>query len=330
MVRRSKRDTLAYIIGIACSAAAHFFCALLAIYIFHRNAAIANRPQEIFSVTLEGGEKLGGITQVPKQDPKFLRPPPDFAKGAEESLPEKSSVAKKGSDKETSREEKERTEATHKLTAPAVVDDPQKIAAEKKAAEEKKKKEEELKLKKEQEEKKKKEDEEKKKAAEEKTRKEEQEEKEQLAAEKLRKEKEKRDFNRRLSQITSNLKARYDGESVNAGGEGFGAASLGGKGMGGGILAPAEKIAYANELQQYVKSAWHWMPSSGRLRAYVSVKIEMDGRILNIRVEESSGNAQFDDSVVRAIEKASPVPKPPTEYYADFSNVGFWFDSQEQ
>jgi len=105
---------------------------------------------------------------------------------------------------------------------------------------------------------------------------------------------------------------------------------MGGQAGGGGTLAEYAKVAYQNELQEHVKAGWRWMVRSERLRTLVRVKIEQSGNIADVRVEQSSGNSNFDDSVVRAVRKASPVPPPPKEFYQDFSDVRFWFDSQDQ
>ena len=307
-------------VGFCISCGAHVLLAVIVVLVMEHNAAKAMKAPEIFSVTLEGGEKLGGITQVPKPDSKYLKKPLDDAVPFDEPLPPTSKA----------KEEK-------KLDEPSAVDDPEKVLAAKKAAEEKQIKE--LQLKEEQE-KKKKAEEAKKKAEEETRAKEEKARKEQeakarddekrAADEKTVRDKERKARDARLAAITNRLKTKYEGESANAGGVGFGAARLGGHGMGGGTLASAEKIAYADALQKHVKAGWHWLPGGRQLRALVLVHIRENGEIDDIHVEESSGNGNFDDSVVRAIRKASPVPQPPAAFYADFAEVRFWFDSLEE
>jgi len=89
------------------------------------------------------------------------------------------------------------------------------------------------------------------------------------------------------------------------------------------------EVAYQNELQAHVKSGWRWMQRTDRLRTLIKVKISSNGDLTDVRIVESSGNSNFDDSVVRAVRKASPVPPPPKEFYADFSDVRFWFDSSD-
>jgi len=40
------------------------------------------------------------------------------------------------------------------------------------------------------------------------------------------------------------------------------------------------------------------------------VKLLPTGEVVSVRVTQSSGNAAYDDAVVRAIEKSSPLPLP--------------------
>ncbi len=56
-------------------------------------------------------------------------------------------------------------------------------------------------------------------------------------------------------------------------------------------------------------------PEFGRevLEAVVSFKIKRDGNIEQLKLESSSGNKFFDRSVMNAISKAAPLPRPPYE-----------------
>lgn len=306
-----------------------------------RAQARDRRNPEVFTVTLEGGERLGGVSQVPKPGKEAEKPPLDAI--PEEALnapPPPSNEKKQDQDKiekqkkqaeEEKIKEAEKTKALEQLT---LVEEMEKR---KKEAEERKKKEEEEKKKKLEEQKKKaeqaKKDEEAKKKSEEEAK------KKKLQEEIARKQKEerdkiqaKKDRDKRLSELAREIKSKkdYEGESVRAGGEGFGGARIGGSGGGGGTLAPYAKVAYQNELQAHVKSGWRWMQRSDRLRTLVRVRISPTGDISEVRILEGSGNSNFDDSVVRAVKKASPVPPAPREFYSDFADVRFWFDSSDQ
>lgn len=315
--------------GIGASLVLHIFLFLLFTNVFSRSGQDLSRPAEIFSVTLEGGEVLGGIGQAPKPGAKnILTREPAKEREEQQDLDTQKDKEPQSSEK-TSKEALKPTEQQIKLTAPSVVDDPQKLLEEKRAAEKKeqeKKLKEKLEKEKEQKEKEEKEKEKEEKEKEEKRLKEEKlkQEEEKKEAQKKKDERAKRD--KQLAATLDRLKAQYEGESADAGGQGFGAAALGGRGMGGGTLASLEKVAYSNSLQRHVKEGWRWINTSDRLVAKVEVTIAADGRVENVSLIKSSGNSNFDDSVVRAVYKASPVPAAPASVYEDFKLVTFTFD----
>ncbi len=301
-----------------------FIASFLALERAKDNSAQAS---QVFTVTLEGGQKIGGITQVPKKGKNELKvgsKKEDKSKAgikdteikekkiknkAKSELEFKKKIAKA---KEVKKKELKKKELAKK-----------KLAAKKKA--EKAEKAKKLLKKKKEEAKKKLEA---KKLSDKKKL-----DKEKLAQAKKRKaerEKNRELREKRLAEIARKVRANvYDGESTNAGGQGFGAAKLGGNGMGGGALASAEKVAYANALQQHVKSGWRWLAARDKLRALVLVEILPDGRIRSVEIAQSSGNKNFDDSILRAVKKANPVPAAPATIYNDFRTVRFWFDSSE-
>ncbi len=308
-----------FIIGCFVSFALHVVLAIATILVLQNAAANAAKESPVFSVTLEGGMNLGGVSQVPEKDAKKILTP-------EDETPEKGAENEETSEKQKPTEpEDEPEEAEHHIKEPTVVEDPAKILAERKKEEEKKEREKKL-----QQEKKKKEEQEKKKKEEEKKKAE--DEKKKADEKKKEEEDAKKDRARRDKQLADRLrelKNKYAGESADAGGKGFGAAALGGKGMGGGELASAEKIAYYNALKNHVKQGWRWLNSTNRLVAKVEVYILQDGRVQSVNITQSSGNSNFDDSVVRAVLKASPVPPAPSNLYQEFSDVVFTFDSTE-
>jgi len=318
-MRPKDPSTGPFIIGCLTSFLLHVFFAILTILVLQRNAANAAKESEVFSVTLEGGMNIGGVSQVPEKDAKKILTP-------EDTTPEKGAKNEEKEEKVKPKEpEPEQKEEVH-IKEPTVVDDPAKLLAEQKKEEEKK-----LKLEQEKKEKEKKKEEEKKKKEEDKKKAEEEKKQEELdkkkAEEDAKKDRAKRD--KQLADRLRELKNKYAGESADAGGKGFGAAALGGKGMGGGTLASAEKIAYYNALKNHVKQGWRWLNSTNRLVAKVEVSILPDGRVQNVNIVQGSGNSNFDDSVVRAVLKASPVPVAPANLYQEFSDVIFTFDSTE-
>jgi TonB family protein len=63
-----------------------------------------------------------------------------------------------------------------------------------------------------------------------------------------------------------------------------------------------------------IRQQWIFPESIDRdLLAIITIKIARDGSVTIGRMEQSSGNALFDRSALRAISKASPLPPPPQE-----------------
>jgi len=63
-----------------------------------------------------------------------------------------------------------------------------------------------------------------------------------------------------------------------------------------------------------IRQQWIFPESIDRdLLAIITIKIARDGSVTIGRMEQSSGNALFDRSALRAINKASPLPPPPEE-----------------
>lgn len=61
-------------------------------------------------------------------------------------------------------------------------------------------------------------------------------------------------------------------------------------------------------------------------RVYVAFNIERDGRISDIRVEESSGNTTVDASARRAVVASNPLTQLPRDYRGARVSVRFWFE----
>jgi colicin import membrane protein len=254
-------------------------------------------PGEVYTVTIEGGDRIGGISQVPLEDTKQPKVLPNI----QEPLPQA-----------------EKTIASDKLQESAVIEQKRKVEEDRKKAEEKNKTEEEsakkLAEKKKLEEQRKLE--EKKKAEEEKKQ-----------AEKKKAEEEKRLRDKKLMEAISRA-TNYKGESAAAGGQGLGAARLGGKGMGGGTPASMEFIMYRNALEQHIKSGWRWLPGADRLVARVEFSMLPDGTVQTAQVIGSSGSSSFDEAALRAVYKASPLPVPPRALEGQFRVVTITFDSE--
>ena len=313
---RDKIHSRYFLCGVTVSSFCHVFLfVIIAGNLFGLGRSSAKNV--IYSVTLESGDKLGGISQVPDKNKKS----------------EKVSPHKKVKEANKTEQIKKKAEQPKENTEQVKIEeDPKK--EEKKLAPEKKVKEPEkenvIKEKKEKPEPPKKE-EPKKEAP-----------KKQVPKKKESSKKETKKTSPKKSKLDAKKKAlaninksyeealqRYSGESTNAGGQGFGSTGQGGKGMGGGVQKPPEWHRYARVLEAYIKEGWNWHDRKASILASTSFKISKQGIISNIRLVESSGNPLFDDSVLRAISKASPVPAPPPRFYEDFKFIVMDFKPEQ-
>ncbi|MGB3398630.1 MAG: cell envelope integrity protein TolA [Candidatus Deferrimicrobiaceae bacterium] len=102
-------------------------------------------------------------------------------------------------------------------------------------------------------------------------------------------------------------------------------------GAAGNARVPPEHLAYFRQLDERIRSNWTVpaiaLGEKENLIVQLRIVIEQDGRVSLVRMEKTSGNSYFDDSVLRAINKASPLPIPPEQLRGgeDHYEVGFRF-----
>ncbi|MBP2678205.1 MAG: tolA protein, partial [Deltaproteobacteria bacterium] len=105
----------------------------------------------------------------------------------------------------------------------------------------------------------------------------------------------------------------------------------GGGGAQGSVRLSPELLDYFRRLEESVRSSWvlpaALVRDAAKLVVELRIVIEKDGRVSAERIERGSGNSYFDDSVLRAIRKASPLPVPPEQLRGgeDHYEVGFRF-----
>jgi colicin import membrane protein len=116
-------------------------------------------------------------------------------------------------------------------------------------------------------------------------------------------------------------------EPLSAGsGEGDGAAALGAGGRGGpGIVKGLDFVIYQNRITSTIKANWVWVGQRADLKVVVQFGIKDNGEITGIKIIQGSGDATYDESVLRAVKKSSPLPSPPSVYRKDFSEVVYTF-----
>lgn len=291
--------------GLAVSLVAHLLIGFSAVFLNFG----ADKPLEapIYSVTMEGGKTLGGRSQAAKDDKKSpVAPPKNVSEPEKQQKSEPSKPVEETSKKE---QVKEPAKPEEKPDENAIaIEEAKKVEAkkaeEKKAAEQRAEQEklEQKKL-------------EEKKLAEKK------------AAEKKEAKKQPTiDVNKEYQRAMQ----RYLGNSSDAGGTGFGAAKLGGNDMGGGIVKPREFFIYLETLKARLKENWSWFDRTSALIATVEIEISPEGEISSAKIRNSSGNSLFDQSILRAVNEANPVPPPPRNVYNDFKLVNIVFDPRER
>lgn len=115
-------------------------------------------------------------------------------------------------------------------------------------------------------------------------------------------------------------------EPMSAGpGEGAGAAALGPGGRGGGIVKAIEFLVYRNQMLRLIRDRWTWVGKRADLEVTVRFGIRENGEIGGLRILRASGDPSYDDSVLRAVTKVSPLPPPPENYRKEFMDVELTF-----
>ena len=114
---------------------------------------------------------------------------------------------------------------------------------------------------------------------------------------------------------------------------GSGPATLGGApGQGGGgLVRGLDYILYTEQVKRRVKEGWIVAEKKVGLTATVRFSVQPDGEVFAIELLKPSGDRAFDDSVLRAVNKANPLPPPPQNYQQEFATqkVEVTFRSEE-
>ena len=73
-------------------------------------------------------------------------------------------------------------------------------------------------------------------------------------------------------------------------------------------LKDPEFVLYYQKVQQRIKRAWSFYGGNKNLTTSVEFAIGPDGKITSVAIKQSSNNAAFDQSVLRAVRLAAPFP----------------------
>ncbi|HYY24954.1 MAG TPA: TonB family protein, partial [Candidatus Udaeobacter sp.] len=61
------------------------------------------------------------------------------------------------------------------------------------------------------------------------------------------------------------------------------------------------------------------------VKVIVRFGIKENGEIVGLKIVQPSGDWSYDESVLRAVKKSSPLPPPPESYRNDFADVQVTF-----
>jgi colicin import membrane protein len=81
---------------------------------------------------------------------------------------------------------------------------------------------------------------------------------------------------------------------------------------------------WAQQITAAISRAWTRMAGTDNLKCILKIRLAASGAVLDAQVAHSSGNQLFDDSVQRAVYKASPLPLP-TDMSAFDPNINICF-----
>jgi colicin import membrane protein len=99
-------------------------------------------------------------------------------------------------------------------------------------------------------------------------------------------------------------------------------------GASSGVMSIKHKIYY-NLIWRRIRSAWVLPPEvlggQKNLETIVAIRIARDGQIEDIQFEKKSGNIYLDESALRAIKKANPLPPLPPGFEGNTFDVGVRF-----
>lgn len=141
------------------------------------------------------------------------------------------------------------------------------------------------------------------------------------------------DTGKRLSELRKELGSKVDkaGPAASAANDPKSAAKTAkgpasGATAGGGGLK-SKYPAYYSIIHDRIRDNWVYPEGFDykKVSVIVSIKIDRGGSLLELLLEESSGNKRFDESLMSAVQKASPFPPLPHEFEGKYLETGLRF-----
>lgn len=136
---------------------------------------------------------------------------------------------------------------------------------------------------------------------------------------------ESRETGKRLEELKKEIgskTAKTGGGAVKAAGK----PGTKGGGTTGGKLK-SEHPAYYSIIHDKVQEQWIY-PEGFELKKIsiiVGIRIDKNGKLLELAVEQSSGNKRFDESLLNAVKKAEPFPPLPRDFEGKYLETGLRF-----
>jgi TonB family protein len=106
-----------------------------------------------------------------------------------------------------------------------------------------------------------------------------------------------------------------------------GTGGSGGSGGGNAMKIDAEEFPfpyYLVQVQNKIEQQWHAPSRQEQRTTTVYFKISRSGEVEDVKIEQTSGNALFDQAAMRAVYYASPLPPLPAA--SGLQNLGVHFD----
>ncbi len=125
----------------------------------------------------------------------------------------------------------------------------------------------------------------------------------------------------RLEDIKRGIKAEGTGEGV-----GEGPSGTRSSGLRAGEFEIKHK-AYFVIIRDRINENWFYPEGFNRkgVSVIVSIRIGRGGELIENRVEKTSGNRQFDLSLLHAVKKSAPFPPLPIDFEGEFLETGLRF-----
>ena len=143
---------------------------------------------------------------------------------------------------------------------------------------------------------------------------------------------------KRVDEAIDRLRSERETRQVNSAIEGIrrkvtigssGAVQSGPAGTGSSGMMSLKFKLYYNLIWERIRSGWvlpeHALGGKKNLETIISIRIDKNGQIEDIQFEKKSGNATLDESALRAVKKANPLPPFPPGMEGEKIDLGVRF-----